>query len=64
MKLAFLGRCLAVRINFGQSLIARIGYHTGFSRYRATAIFEQLKIMLITITKVRRQNLLRLKIDN
>ncbi len=48
----FLGWCLAVEVQAGQSLITSISYNANRSRYSGTALFKQLKMMVAAMTEV------------
>jgi hypothetical protein len=64
MKFAFLGWRLAIRMQAGQALIACIGQNTGLFCHDEAAVFEQLKVMLVSKTEVHSQDLFGVQVCN
>jgi hypothetical protein len=64
MKFAFLGWCLAIRVQAGQALIACIGQNTNLFRHDEAVLFEQLKVMLASKAEVRSQDLFGVQVCN
>ena len=54
MKFRFLGRRVAVGMNFGQSLITGICQSTCLNGHRTATILEQLKVVFAAMTKACR----------